>query len=310
MSTALDGVGDQRHERCSSPSSSTSHDGPAMTRSTVPSPSTAAADQVVGEPLVLLERCASTQQLLAAAARAAASRSSTPSRPDERPLVGAVAARTTRRSRPATLRPSSPSCSWLGRVDVEAAVEAVGPADARRRHERSAVNRRRRRARGGPCGARRAFTTVRSALIVRPPRPITLPTSSSRHAQLEHEGAVVLLERLDRDRVGSSTRARARYARRSSIGLARGLAGLAPSRLASASSRCSSAERRARASAGGARRRATISDGSVCGVVVPDRLDRRARRAAERWSATTTRQTGFFEPTRASRYSYGHEAGE
>ena len=45
--------------------------------------------------------------------------------------------------------------------------------------------------------ARRAFTTVRSAATVRPPRPITLPVSSSATRSSRTSGAVVLLERLD-----------------------------------------------------------------------------------------------------------------
>ena len=44
-----------------------------------------------------------------------------------------------------------------------------------------------------PSRAELARTTVRSARTIRPPRPITLPTSSGRDVQVEDERAVALL---------------------------------------------------------------------------------------------------------------------
>ena len=101
-----------------------------------------------------------------------------------RPGAGSAARRCRRggRSRVASpARTTAPSASSAGArlVHVEGAVEPVRAADAAAGEPvlRGAghVSRRCRRARGGsPCTAA-ALTTVRSALAVRPPRPMTLP---------------------------------------------------------------------------------------------------------------------------------------
>ena len=128
--------------------------------------------------------------------------------------------------------------------------------------------------------------------------------------ELEHDLALDLLELLDLDRVGLRRPARGRGTRRARARLAArarpgGLDALGAQQVATVGS----AGRRARASAGPAPRRSTISEGSVCGLYWPIVSIVRPSRG-ERWSATTIRQIGFFfEPTLLSLIRTDHGGG-
>ena len=168
--------------------SSTSHDGQreqlARRRRPRASPSThRAALEVLGPPLVLAERRRrGARRRAGRAPRSAstASRSSTPVEAQDRALVGA---RRGGRSRARARRraPCAPSASSAarGRVTWKRAVEAVRAPDARRRRAsrsasadaQSTMSTSTRRS----SLTAAALTTVRSALAVRPPRPMTLP---------------------------------------------------------------------------------------------------------------------------------------
>ena len=146
----------------------------------------AAALEVLGPPLVLARAAARSargdEQSLAAQRLGAPSRSVAARRGAGSARSSVPARRTISRSRAADAHASrrARAARARGRVTWKRAVEPVRAADAARVRATSAahaatLSRRCRRARGGcPCTAA-ALTTVRSALAVRPPRPMTLP---------------------------------------------------------------------------------------------------------------------------------------
>src|SRR5829696_7276025 len=263
---ALDGVGDERNERAVL---ELQHGA----RGRVEDPRDAAlelghptADEIRGEPLSLLELILHEQRLAAQRPRVAHSCEA-----DKRPVVGAGApldgAGLGLHEHGATL-----GQRMARTVDVEDSVQAVGrphPAGGYEGQSTTSTSTR--------CPSRTAVAliTVRSAATVRPPRPITLPASSSATCS----SSTIMPSSSSNDSTltssGRSTSDRARYSRSSST-TARERPALAPARTqvpaqrprrtacsspapARAASPCWSAGRRTRASTAGAPRRSRSS---------------------------------------------------
>src|SRR6185436_13126404 len=133
-------------------------------------PRHAAADEVGRQPLVVGQLVLDQQQLPPERARVL-----DPLQPDQRPLIGAGTPgdrpRLPRYHERGPLRQLVPR-----RVDVEAPVQAVRLPHPAGGHERQSTTSTSTRWFWRTAAA---FTTVLSAATVRPPRPITLPASSS-----------------------------------------------------------------------------------------------------------------------------------
>src|SRR5215218_6341446 len=192
----------------------------------------AGAHEVRGEPLVVAQLFLDQQQLTAQRTRVVEVRE-----PDQRALVRARPAHNAvgaaRHDEVRALRELMPRA-----VDVEASVQAVRLAHAAGCHERQSTTSTSTRC---PPRTAAAFTTVLSAATVRPPRPITLPASSS--ATFSSRTSVPSSSSNDSTLTssGRSTSDRARYSRSSSIYSAASSAGSGVSARASTMSSGASA---------------------------------------------------------------------